>query len=206
MSTALSFSLGLIILVVSAITGSILILSPGSIRLQRPDCGWAGWLFNILNLTFFIILIPLCGLVMIMDIHPAFYICLPVGPSLLVVALRMIGVIVFMLGCLLLLWSRVSLRRSFRLAGVKPSESDYLTLHGPYKHLRHPMYLSALLVLAGLSFILISVLMALMFVIMLLLIIRLIPEEEKQLDQAYPVAYDEYCKRVPGSLLPKRHT
>lgn len=68
------------------------------------------------------------------------------------------------------------------------------------------MYLSALLVLAGLSFILISVLMALMFVIMLLLIIRLIPEEEKQLDQAYPVAYDEYCKRVPGSLLPKRHT
>ena len=204
MSAELSFILGLIILIVSSVTGAILILSPGSIRLQRPECGWAGWLFNILNLAFFIILIPLCGLIMIMDIHPAFYICLATASSAPIMLIRGIGLIIFILGSLLLLWSRISLRRSFRLAGVKPSQTDYLTLHGPYKYMRHPMYLSALLVLFGLSFILISVLLAAMFIVMLFLINRLIPEEEKQLDQAYPVAYAEYCKRVPGSLIPRK--
>ena len=39
--------LGAIILVVSAVIGGILILAPGSIRLQRPECGWEGWTFNI---------------------------------------------------------------------------------------------------------------------------------------------------------------
>lgn len=65
------------------------------------------------------------------------------------------------------------------------------------------MYLAALLVLLGLALVLISALLAVMFVVMWMLIIKLIPEEENQLDQAYPVAYAEYCKRVPGSLIPK---
>ncbi|MCF7808126.1 MAG: hypothetical protein K9M49_03305 [Candidatus Marinimicrobia bacterium] len=203
MSEHIRFSLGLIILIVSAITGGILIFSPGSIRLQRPDCGWPGWLFNILNLAFFIILIPLCGVMMIVDTHPASYVCLPTMNSTLVVIGRSLGLLIFLAGSSLLLWSRVSLRRSFRLAGVKPSQSDYLTLHGPYKLMRHPMYLAALLVLLGLALVLISALLAVMFVVMWMLIIKLIPEEENQLDQAYPVAYAEYCKRVPGSLIPK---
>lgn len=205
MSTELSFILGLIILIVSTITGAILIISPGSIRLQRPDCGWSGWLFNILNLAFFIILIPLCGIIMILDIQPVIYICLPAAPTVPFILLRSFGLVFFIAGSLLLLWSRISLRRSFRLAGVKPSQTDYLTLHGPYKLMRHPMYLSALLVLFGLTFTLLSVLLAVMFIVMLLLILKLIPEEEIQLDQAYPIAYAEYCKRVPGSIWPQKH-
>jgi len=45
--------------------------------------------------------------------------------------------------------------------------------------------------------------MALMFIIMFWLIVKLIPVEEKQLDQAYPMAYMEYCRRVPGALWPR---
>lgn len=205
MTEQLGYSLGLIILIVSAITGGILIFSPGSIRLQRPDCGWSGWLFNILNLAFFIIIIPACGLLMMLDIHPGAYICLPAAKSTGAIIIRSIGLLIFVLGSLLLLWSRISLRRSFRLAGVKPSQTDYLMLHGPYKLMRHPMYLSALLVLFGLSMVMISTLLATMFIIMWLLIRKLIPVEETQLDQAYPIAYAEYCKRVPGSLFPNKN-
>jgi len=75
-------------------------------------------------------------------------------------------------------------------------------LHGPYKLMRHPMYLSALLVLLGLTLILLSILMAIMFVVMLILVKNLIPEEEIQLEHAYPIAYAEYCRRVPGSMFP----
>ena len=202
----ISFSLGTIILIVSAITGGILILSPGSIRLQRPSGGWVGWSFNILNLLFFLLLIRGCGLLMIFNVNLPFYICLPLASAPLFVGIELMGISIFLLGSILLLWSRISLRRSFRLAGVKPSQSDYLTLHGPYKLLRHPMYLSALLVLFGLSLILMSILLISMFIIMLFLIVKLIPEEEIQLDQAYPVAYLEYCRRVPGALVPRKRS
>lgn len=195
---------GAIILVVSAVIGGILILSPGSIRLQRPDCGWVGWAFNILNLLFFLVLIPLCGVMMLLDAHIPAFICVALGSTPLSLVLEVLGLIFFLAGSSLLLWSRLSLRRSFRLGGVRPSQTDYLTMHGPYRLMRHPMYLSAILVLFGLTFILLSLLMAIMFLIMVGLVIKLIPEEENQLDQAYPVAYAEYCRRVPGSMMPRK--
>ncbi|MBT4034850.1 MAG: isoprenylcysteine carboxylmethyltransferase family protein [Candidatus Marinimicrobia bacterium] len=196
--------LGAIILVVSAVIGGILILAPGSIRLQRPECGWEGWTFNILNLLFFLLLIPLCGAMMLLDMHVPIFICIKLQSTPLIIVFESLGLVLFLFGSILLLWSRLSLRRSFRLAGVKPSQTDYLTLHGPYKNIRHPMYLSALMVLLGLTFILSSIVMAIMFIVMLWLIKRLIPREEIQLDQAYPIAYSEYCRRVPGSMFPTR--
>ncbi len=196
--------LGTIILIASGIIGGILILAPGSIRLQRPECGWEGWSFNILNLLFFLIIIPFCGAMMLLNINIPIFICIKLPSTPMNIILESIGLVLFLCGAMLLLWSRLSLRRSFRLAGVKPSQTDYLTLHGPYRKLRHPMYLSALLVLAGLTFSLMSIMMAIMFVVMFWLIKRLIPREEIQLDQAYPIAYSEYCRRVPGSLWPSR--
>jgi protein-S-isoprenylcysteine O-methyltransferase Ste14 len=198
--------LGSIILIASGVIGGILILAPGSIRLQRPECGWEGWTFNILNLLFFLVLIPLCGALMFLNINVPMLICIKMPSTPLTLAFESVGLVLFLCGSLLLLWSRLSLRRSFRLAGVKPSHTDYLTMHGPYRKIRHPMYLSALLVLAGLTFILQSGLMVFMFLAMFWLILRLIPREEIQLDQAYPLAYSEYCRRVPGSMIPSRHT
>ncbi len=197
-----SFGMSIIILMVSIITGAILLLAPGSIRLQRPETGWTGWMFNIMNLSFFLILIPLSGLLLIRGIYIPYLVCVNLPHSPLRIAFEVVGLFLFLSGSTLLLWSRLSLRRSFRLAGVKPGQNDYLTLHGPYKKIRHPMYLSALLVLLGLTLILSSVLLTLMFIVMFWLVRRLIPEEEIQLDQAYPIAYAEYCKRVPGAMFP----
>jgi len=196
---------GMLILVISVFIGGIIILAPGSIRLQRPDCGWVGWTFNILNLLFFFVLIPLCGVMMLLDVQSPAFVCLPLSSTPMNIVFEILGLVLFISGGLILLWSRLSLRRSFRLAGVKPSQTDYLTLHGPYKLMRHPMYLSALLVLLGLAFILMSILMGIMFILMFWLIRKLIPEEEIQLEQAYPIAYSEYCRRVPGSMFPQSH-
>lgn len=206
MLAQISYSLGIIILVVSAVMGGILLLAPGSIRLQRPECGWVGWIFNIMNLLFFMIIIPVCGVLLISNTQMPTFISIVLSSTTLQVGLEILGIIIFLSGSLLLFWSRLSLRRSFRLAGVKPSQTDYLTMHGPYKLIRHPMYVSALLVLLGLALILTSLLMALMFVVMLLLILKLIPKEEVQLNQAYPIAFSEYCRRVPGTLFPAKHS
>ncbi len=198
----LNHGLGLIILSMSIITGGTLFFAPGSIRLQRPDCGWVGWVFNILNLLFFFIMIPLCGIVMIFDFQIPFFVCVTLNSTLLQIGIGVVGIIIFLFGSIMLLWSRLSLRRSFRLAGVKPGQDDYLTMHGPYKIIRHPMYFSALLVFLGITLILSSIILALMFVIMVSLILKLVPQEEKLLEQAYPIAYTEYCRRVPNILMP----
>lgn len=198
------FWIGIILLIVSATTGGILLLAPGSIRLQRPDCGWVGWAFNIMNLLIFLIMIPICSMLMIFQVNLPIIMCYPLEWSSAQLLLEGMGVAIFLAGSFLLLWSRLSLRRSFRLGGVKPASTDYLTMHGPYKLIRHPMYLSALLVLLGLTLILYSLVLVIMLGIMALLIRRLIPVEEIQLDQAYPIAYSEYCRRVPGILIPRR--
>jgi len=194
---------GLIILVVSIIMGAILILAPGSIRLQRPECGWVGWIFNIANLVFFFLLIPFSGFIRMGLVDASLLCCFSIPNAALAVALEFTGLLIFLAGAFLLLWSRLSLRRSFRLGGVKPASSDYLTMHGPYVHMRHPMYLSALLVLLGVAMLLGSAILVVTFFIMTYLVLVLIPREEEQLDQAYPVAYAEYCRRVPRSLFPR---
>ena len=196
--------LGIILLIVSATTGMILLLAPGSIRLQRPECGWVGWAFNIMNLLIFFLLIPLCSIMLIMQVDLSLFWCLSLPGDTWRIGFELIGVLVFLLGSMLLLWSRLSLRRSFRLGGVKPASTDYLTMHGPYTMMRHPMYLSALLVLFGLTLILASLLLVLICIAMTILIRKLIPAEEAQLDQAYPVAYAEYCRRTPAALWPRR--
>lgn len=195
-----SFIMGITLLLASGIMGAIQLLAPGSIRLQRPDCGWVGWAFNIMNLLIFFLVIPFCAMMMTFQVDMPWFFCLILPWESIQIAMELFGIMVFLLGTGLLLWSRLSLRRSFRLAGVKPSNTDYLTLHGPYKIIRHPMYLSALLVLFGLTLILNSLVMMLMLIVMIFLIQRLIPVEEVQLDQAYPIAYAEYCRRVPRAM------
>ncbi|MCF6238604.1 MAG: hypothetical protein L3J79_07310, partial [Candidatus Marinimicrobia bacterium] len=104
-----SYGLGIIILLVSMVTGGILLLAPGSIRLQRPECGWVGWTFNIINLLFFIILLPACGILMISNVKLPRFICLSLATPPLQVGLEIVGVVLFLLGSSLLLWSRLSL-------------------------------------------------------------------------------------------------
>ncbi len=195
--------LGSIILAMSLVMGATLFLAPGSIRLQRPQCGWIGWIFNLANLLFFFLLIPISGIVLVRHLDPGPWFRIELEHNIWGLIIEIQGLILFVLGTLLLLWSRLSLRRSFRLGGVPPSRSDYLTMHGPYNYIRHPMYLSALLTQVGVAILLCSAIYGIMALIMVFLILKLMPAEEKLLDRAYPIAYGEYCHRVKGALFPR---
>jgi protein-S-isoprenylcysteine O-methyltransferase Ste14 len=195
--------LGSIILAMSVGMGATLLLAPGSIRLERPECGWVGWAFNIANLLFFFLLIPVSGVMLLAGLNLGILCCVEFRQPILSIVLELQGLIFFISGSFLLLWSRMSLRRSFRLGGVKPAATDYLTMHGPYNYIRHPMYLSALLVQVGVAVLMGSAVLLFMFFVMVYLVLKLIPAEEVLLDQAYPIAYSEYCRRVPGALFPR---
>jgi len=62
---------------------------------------------------------------------------------------RLIGEIIFVLGMSLFAWAVVCLKESFR--GTIAPVSDQLVRSGPYRRVRHPLYLSMVITLAGIT-------------------------------------------------------
>ena len=107
-----------------------------------------------------------------------------------------VGVLLFIGGNLFQLWAKLVLRRSF---GVAPANRG-VKITGPYKYVRHPMYV-------GYGIVHISLLL-LMFMPVNLLIYAIgwwaqilrIKAEERVLSQ--DLAYGEYMKQVKWRLIP----
>jgi protein-S-isoprenylcysteine O-methyltransferase Ste14 len=108
---------------------------------------------------------------------------------------------VYILGCILIYWSRVVLGRSFRLGAVRPGREDSLVISSPFQYVRHPMYTAVMFMAIGLSFIGNSwfiLALALMFIVF---IVRVIPIEEAQLEAAYKDEYQN-LRSITWRLLP----
>jgi protein-S-isoprenylcysteine O-methyltransferase Ste14 len=104
------------------------------------------------------------------------------------------------LGLILLLWSHSSLGRNF-FAGLQVRKHHQLIINGPYRWIRHPMYLA--FIALGLGF---SLLTASWFVggtwfagLSLMLITRLVREEEMLVGQ-FGESYAAYRKRTGGFM------
>jgi protein-S-isoprenylcysteine O-methyltransferase Ste14 len=96
-------------------------------------------------------------------------------------------------GLLLVLWSLLSLRRAFSIA----PEDRGIIMRGPYRFIRHPMYLGELLSLLGLCISAMKVWNWLLFVLFARLILLRIAAEERVL-----FGYEPYKKSVRWRLIP----
>jgi protein-S-isoprenylcysteine O-methyltransferase Ste14 len=77
-----------------------------------------------------------------------------------------------------------------------------LITHGIYKYLRHPHYMSAILLFIGVSFFFRSIISLILAIFLSVAIVRGIDEEEEHLIKQYGVAYEEYINQTKWKLIP----
>ncbi|MCU0849589.1 MAG: isoprenylcysteine carboxylmethyltransferase family protein [Spirochaetes bacterium] len=193
---------GLIIMILWSVSGAIFLLSPGSLKIEKPRGGLLSWLYNILHLVYELILIPAAGILFLIErsnIFETFQINIS-KPSLLII--QPAGIILLFAGVGLLSWARIIMKKSFRIAAVMPGPEDTLFTNGPFKLVRNPMYTSVLCNCIGLTLLTrVYIFSILFFLFLMLLIFVIIPSEEKNLEIAYKNDYMRY-KKESKRLIP----
>jgi protein-S-isoprenylcysteine O-methyltransferase Ste14 len=118
--------------------------------------------------------------------------------------LRLGGLVLAGLGLLLLWRGHRALGKNFRPTLEASPEQDLVTF-GPYKYVRHPLYLAFLLMLASTGLLASNWFIGTVSVLLIasITIVR-IPAEERLLDQRFGERYRAYRRRTPA-LLPLPH-
>ncbi len=117
-------------------------------------------------------------------------------------AVRLVGIgVLWAAGLLAACGLRAMGRQLVSAAEVRPDTR--LVTSGPFRLVRHPLYLSVLLLWAGGALALLSWVMALCLVLLWPLFVVRARQEEVLLERHFGAAYREYAERVP-MLLPGR--
>ncbi len=190
---AILLLLGILVLAKQIGTGSILDKPKGNLLVQ---------LVNIFNLFFLLVVNPVAAVFLIIGrlevIDPTHVI---VDAASILVALELAGSVVYVAGFLLMAWALLSLGHNYQLGGTAPRHSDVMVNDGPYRLVRHPMYGAALCISCGLACLTQSIACFSVFCIYLVLILLLIPLEERGLQQAYGKDYAAYRQNT-AKLVP----
>jgi protein-S-isoprenylcysteine O-methyltransferase Ste14 len=86
--------------------------------------------------------------------------------------------------------------------GINPNEKNALVRHGPYRHVRHPIYLFQVMMLAGAAWLLPTLLSWVILVLHLVCVWIKALDEESYLLAVHGEPYRDYLSRT-GRLFPK---
>ncbi len=182
------FLLGLLVVVKQKATGSVL---------DRPKGNFLVQLVNSFNLFFLLLVNPLAALLLISNrlvmINAARII---IDNFRLLAILEITGLVLYVTGYLLMAWALIKLGSNYQIGGSNPRLTDTMVMTGPYQWIRHPMYTAALNISLGLAFLTQSWAFLGVFLLYLVLILRLIPLEEKGLEGAYEEQYYPYRQKA----------
>ncbi|HYK90400.1 MAG TPA: methyltransferase [Acidobacteriota bacterium] len=193
--------LGFAILVFLGVLVTVKRMATGSV-LDRPTGGLLFQLVNIFNLLFLLVVNPAAAVLLIARRLEAFdptHVTID-APSFLIF-LESAGILLYVAGFLLMAWALVSLGRNYQLGGSAPRRTDLIIKNGPYGLVRHPMYSAASSISSGLACLTQSIAFFSVFCIYVVLILLLIPLEEKGLREAYGKEYVAY-QQSAAKLLP----
>jgi len=181
---------GILILLLWTLPVFVKRLATGSLLGDRPHGGVWIWFVHIFNFSFLLVANPLAAMLLIFSRTLANH-----APGLSA-ALGAAGMLVSAAGYLLMAWALVVLRRNYQVGGNPPRTSDELVTRGPYRLVRHPMYTAAVCISLGLACLTQSLAYFCVFCIYVVLVLLLIPVEERGLQKVYGERYAAYQKTV----------
>lgn len=193
-------SLGVLILVLLALLVAVKRVATGSV-MDRPRGGPLVQAVNIFNLLFLLVVNPLAGALLVAR---RLAVSDPTHASAtpqLVAVLEIGGLALYLAGVLLMASALLALGRNYQLGGCAPRPGDRLTREGPYRLVRHPMYLAAWCIALGLACLVQSWAVFGVFCIYVALVLALVPVEEKGLRAAYGERYAGF-QQSTARLLP----
>jgi len=189
-------TLGIVILVLLGMLVVVKQMATGSI-LEKPTGSFLLRLTNTFNLFFLLVVNPLAAILLITRsleaVDPTH---LAVDTAWLLIVLEIAGLGLYVLGCFLMAWALIRLGRVYQLGGSTPRVVDKMIVIGPYRFVRHPMYTAVLCISLGLACLIQSLAFFAVFCIYLVLIVLLIPVEEKALQRVYGEQYVTYQHKV----------
>lgn len=189
--------LRLIVLLVMGATFLISGLYRSRIRQEAGPAGGSeeGRTFQVLRMIF---AVPLFLILLLEIFLPAWTLWARIA---LPYWLRLVGAVFALLSLVWLWWVFRSLSANFTGAIPAPEPQDLVT-SGPYQLVRHPLYAGSLLMLLGFGLVFENwLILALTLAGILAFRLLVIPEEEKQLLEAFGEDYECYQSRT-GALLP----
>lgn len=182
------FLLGLLVLIKQKTAGSVL---------DRPKGSFLVQLVNGFNLFFLLLVNPLAALLLISNrlemINAARF---NLTNLKLLTIFEITGLVLYVTGYLLMAWALIKLGSNYQIGGSIPRLTDTMVMNGPYQWIRHPMYTAALNISLGLAFLTQSWAFLGVFLLYLVLILRLIPLEERGLQGAYKKQYVPYRQKA----------
>lgn len=106
---------------------------------------------------------------------------------------RLIGGLIFLIGLTLsILWASL----------WSKEYKGQLIIHGIYRYIRHPHYMSAIMLFIGISLFFRSIISLILAAYLSVAIVKGIDEEEEHLLNQYGVAYREYMQKTRWKLIP----
>jgi protein-S-isoprenylcysteine O-methyltransferase Ste14 len=125
-------------------------------------------------------------------------------PLLLHPAGLALGSLLTVLGYAGTLWCYAAMGDAWRM-GINKKEQTALITRGPYRWVRHPIYLFQVVMLGGVFLLLPTLLSLLIFFIHLGCVHLKVADEESYLETVHGKAYGDYVKRA-GRLFPRLNT
>ncbi len=192
LGTAMLLLLVILVGVKRMATGSIFDKPKGTLLVQ---------LVNSFNLIFLLVVNPLAAILLISRRFPGIDPThVTVDDSSILMGLELAGIAILVLGYFLMTWALITLGRNYQLGGTAPRSEDKMVSNGPYGLVRHPMYGAALSISLGLTCLVQSWTLSIVFCIYLVLVSFLIPFEEIGLRKAFGDRYVAYQKRTKGLI------
>ncbi len=188
LGTIILVLLGALVVVKGVATGTVLDKPVGNFLVQ---------FVNTFNLFFLLVVNPLAALLLLSSrlatVDP---IRMSIVEPWAGIVVNLAGLVLYVAGFVLMGWALITLGNNYQIGGTPPRSQDTMVVAGPYVLIRHPMYASALSISLGLACLTESWGLACVFFVYLVLILLLIPLEERRLHTAYGEQFAGYQHKV----------